>query len=333
MSKRVEQLERVIIRFAGDSGDGMQLTGDQFTSETATLGNDLATFPEYPGRDPRPRRLAPRRLGLPGPVRRPRHPHARGPSRRPRGDEPGRVEDEPRRPAKGGTLIVNPAAFDKRKLEKAGYAANPLEDGSLADYHLHEVALTSMTVEALKGIDGITSREAERWKNFFALGLDVVAVPPPARAARSRSSPEASPSGPSSWRRTRALKAGCAFGETAEMFAVPYEVEPAKLAPGTYRQITGNARSRGVARRREALGSRLFFGAYPITPAIVDPGGAGAHKASACVTFQAEDEIAAVGAALGASFGGCARGHRLGGPGIVLKAEAIGLAVSRSSRW
>ena len=150
----------------------MQLTGDRFTSETAVFGNDLATLPGLPGRDTRPRRIAPGRVRLPGPLRRPRHPHAGRPAERSRRDE-----SRPRSKvnigdlAKGGTLIVNTDAFNDRNLQKAGYESNPLEDGSLGDFHVHPVALSSMTVEALKGIEGVTSREAERSKNFFALGL------------------------------------------------------------------------------------------------------------------------------------------------------------------
>ena len=162
----------MIIRFAGDSGDGMQLTGDRFTSETALLGNDLATFPDFPAEIRAPAGSLPGVSGLPGPLRRPRHPHRRRPAERARRDEPGRAEDEHRATCRrAATLIVNTDAFNERNLQKAGYAANPLEDGSLDDYHVHEVPLTSMTVEALKGIEGITPREAERSKNLFALGL------------------------------------------------------------------------------------------------------------------------------------------------------------------
>ena len=180
-TKKVEQLDRVIIRFAGDSGDGMQLTGDRFTSETATLGNDLATFPDFPAEIRAPAGSLPGVSGF--------QVHFADHDILTAGDRPDvlvamnpaalktNIGDLP----KGGTIIVNTDAFNDRTLQKAGYAENPLADGSLADYHVHEVALTSMTVGALKGIEGITPREAERSKNFFALGPDVVALPPPDR--------------------------------------------------------------------------------------------------------------------------------------------------------
>jgi 2-oxoglutarate ferredoxin oxidoreductase subunit alpha len=230
---------------------------------------------------------------------------------------------------KGGTLIVNTDAFSERNLTKAGFAANPLEDGSLDDYHLHEVALSSMTVEALKGIDGVTPREAERSKNFFALGLMSWLYHRPTdgtlrfietKFARRPEIVEAN---------TKAFKAGYNYGETSEDFAVSYEVAPAKLQPGTYRQITGNtALSFGLLAASKLSGLPLFLGAYPITPASGILEELARFKHFGVTTFQAEDEIAACGAALGASFGGALGVTTSAGPGIVLKAESVGLAVT-----
>ncbi|HEU5277708.1 MAG TPA: 2-oxoacid:acceptor oxidoreductase family protein, partial [Gaiellaceae bacterium] len=240
MAKKVEQLDRVIIRFAGDSGDGMQLTGDRFTSETAALGNDLATFPDFPAEIRAPAGSLPGVSGF--------QVHFADHDILTAGDRPDvlvamnpaalktNIADLP----KGGTIIVNTDAFNDRTLQKAGYGANPIEDGSLADYHVHEVALTTMTVGALKGIEGITSREAERSKNFFALGLMSWLFHRPVEGtfafidAKFAKRPEIVEAN------TKAFRAGWNYGETSEDFAVSYEVAPAPLAPGTYRQITGN---------------------------------------------------------------------------------------------
>ena len=329
VEKKVEQLDHVIIRFAGDSGDGMQLTGDRFTSETAALGNDLATFPDFPAEIRAPAGSLP---GVSGfqvhfadhdiltPGDRPDVLVAMNPAalRANLGDLP-----------KGATIIVNTDAFNDRALQKAGYEASPLADGSLGDYHLHEVALSSMTVEALREIDGITSREAERSKNFFALGLMAWLYHRPTEGTlqfiqekfgRRPSIAEAN---------TRAFKAGWNYGETSEDFAVSYEIAPAQLEPGTYRQITGNAAlSLGLVAASKLSGLELFLGAYPITPASSILEDLAGRKEFGVVTFQAEDEIAAVGAAVGAAFGGALGVTVSSGPGIVLKAETIGLAVS-----
>jgi len=329
VSKRVEQLDGVIIRFAGDSGDGMQLTGDRFTSETATLGNDLATFPDFPAEIRAPAGSLPGVSGF--------QVHFADHDILTAGDRPDvlvamnpaalrtNIGDLP----KGGTLIVDADAFGDRTLQKAGYASNPIGDGSLGDYHVHEVALTSMTVGALKEVEGITSREAERSKNFFALGLMSWLYNRPTEGtigfierkfARRPEIVEAN---------TKAFRAGWNYGETSEDFAVSYEVAPAKLAPGTYRQITGNAAlSYGLIAASQLSGLQLFLGAYPITPASSILEELAARKEFGVVTFQAEDEIAAVGAAVGASFGGALGVTASAGPGVVLKAETIGLAIA-----
>jgi 2-oxoglutarate/2-oxoacid ferredoxin oxidoreductase subunit alpha len=327
-SKPVERLDRVIIRFAGDSGDGMQLTGDRFTSETALMGNDLATFPDFPAEIRAPAGSLPGVSGF--------QVHFADHDIFTPGDQPNvlvamnpaalktNLKDLP----KGGTLIVNTDAFNDRNLQKAGYTASPLTDGSLDGYHVHEVALTSMTVEALKGVEGITSREAERSKNFFALGLMLWLYQRPTESTLSFIEQKFGKQPAIADANTRAFRAGYNYGETSEDFAVSYEVAPAKLAPGRYRQITGNsALSYGLVAASKLAELPLFLGAYPITPASAILEELSRHKNFGVTTFQAEDEIAACGAALGASFGGALGVTTSAGPGIVLKAETIGLAV------
>jgi 2-oxoglutarate ferredoxin oxidoreductase subunit alpha len=230
---------------------------------------------------------------------------------------------------KGGTLIVNADAFNDRNLQKAGYESNPLEDGTLGDFHLHAVALSSMTIEALKGIDGVTSREAERSKNFFALGLmswlyhrptDGTLAFIESKFAKRPEIVEAN---------TKAFKAGWNYGETSEDFASSYEIAPARAAPGTYRQVSGNtALTYGLVAASKLSGLPLFLGAYPITPASDVLEQLAGLKHFGVRTFQAEDEIAASGAALGAAFGGALGVTTSAGPGIVLKSETVGLAVT-----
>ena len=328
MAKAVEQLDRVVIRFAGDSGDGMQLAGARFTSETAVLGNDLSTLPDFPAEIRAPAGSLPGVSGF--------QIHFADHDILTPGDAPNvlvamnpaalktNIKDLP----KGGTLIVNKDAFVERNLDKAGYAANPLEDGSLNDFQVHEVPLTSMTLEALKEVD-VTKREAERAKNMFALGLmswlysrpfDIVLDEIRAKFATKPNIAEAN---------VKAFQAGYAFGETTESFAVQYEVKPAKLKPGIYRNITGNeALALGLVAASVKSGLPLFLGAYPITPASGILEELAGYKHFGVRTFQAEDEIAAAGAALGASFGGALGVCTSAGPGVVLKAETIGLAMT-----
>ena len=328
-TKKVEHLEAVIIRFAGDSGDGMQLTGDRFTSETAMLGNDLATFPDFPAEIRAPAGSLPGVSGF--------QVHFADHDILTAGDRPdvlvamnpaalkANVRDVP----KGATIIVDTDAFNDRTLQKAGYPANPLEDGSLHDYHLHEVALTSMTVGALKGIEGVTPREAERSKNFFALGLMSWLYHRPTDGTIDFISKKFAKRPEIVEANTRAFRAGWNYGETSEDFAVSYEIAPAPLAPGTYRQITGNtAISYGLIAAAKLAKLPLFLGAYPITPASSILEELAGRKEFGVVTFQAEDEIAAVGAAVGASFGGALGVTASAGPGVVLKAETVGLAIA-----
>jgi 2-oxoglutarate ferredoxin oxidoreductase subunit alpha len=327
--KPVEQLDRVVIRFAGDSGDGMQLTGGQFTSETAVLGNDLSTLPDFPAEIRAPAGSLPGVSGY--------QVHFADHDILTPGDAPNvlvamnpaalktNLRDLPR----GETLIVDQDTFTDRNLAKAGYEASPLDDGTLDAYALHAVPLTTMTLEATKDVEGVTKREAERAKNMFALGLMSWLYHRPTEKTlgflerKFAKRPEIAEAN------KKAFNAGYAFGETTETFAVSYEVRPAKLRPGTYRNITGNtALAYGLIAASVKSGLPLFLGAYPITPASAILEELARHKNFGVRTFQAEDEIAAVGAALGASFGGSLGVSTSAGPGVVLKSETIGLAVA-----
>src|SRR6184192_677957 len=328
-AKQVEHLDQVVIRFAGDSGDGMQLTGDRFTSETAVFGNDLSTLPDFPAEIRAPAGSLPGVSGF--------QVHFADHDILTPGDAPSvlvamnpaalktNLRDLPR----GGTLIVDEDTFTERNLAKAGYEANPLEDGSLDAYDVHTVPLTTMTLEATKEVKGVTKREAERAKNMFALGLMSWLYHRPTEQTvaflerKFAKRPEIAEAN------KRAFQAGYAFGETTEDFAVSYEVKPAKLRPGTYRNITGNqALAYGLIAASVKSGLPLFLGAYPITPASSILEELARHKNFGVRTFQAEDEIAAVGAALGASFGGALGVSTSSGPGIVLKQETIGLGIT-----
>ncbi|WP_422771955.1 2-oxoacid:acceptor oxidoreductase subunit alpha [Plantactinospora sp. WMMC1484] len=328
MSKQVQQLDRVVIRFAGDSGDGMQLTGDRFTSETAQLGNDISTLPNFPAEIRAPAGTLPGVSSF--------QVHFADYDILTPGDAPNvlvamnpaalkaNLADLPR----GADIIVNTDEFTRRNLAKVGYQVSPLDDGSLDGYALHPVALTSMTVGALAEFD-VSKKDAERAKNMFALGLlswmysrpyaSTIAFLERKFAAR----PELVAAN------TAAFKAGWNFGETTEDFGVRYEVKPAKMSPGTYRNITGNAAlSLGLVAAGVRSGLPVFLGAYPITPASDILHELSKHKRFGVTTMQAEDEIAAIGAALGASYGGALGVTTTSGPGVALKGETISLAVA-----
>jgi 2-oxoglutarate ferredoxin oxidoreductase subunit alpha len=327
-AKDVQQLDRVIIRFAGDSGDGMQLTGDRFTTETASFGNDLSTLPDFPAEIRAPAGT------LPGVSAFQLHfadHDIMTPGDRPDvlvAMNPAALKANIGDLARGTDIIVNTDEFTKRNLAKVGYESNPLEDGSLEPYVVHAVGLTSMTVEALKGIP-ITKKEAERAKNMFALGLLSWLYNRPTEGtvrflktkfARNEAILQAN---------LTAFEAGWSFGETTEDFAVSYQVKPARLPGGTYRNISGNlALSYGLVAASQRSGLPLFLGSYPITPASDILHELSKHKRFGVRTFQAEDEIAAVGAALGAAYGGSLAVTSTSGPGLALKAETIGLGVS-----
>jgi 2-oxoglutarate/2-oxoacid ferredoxin oxidoreductase subunit alpha len=329
VAKRVEQLESVVIRFAGDSGDGMQLTGGRFTSETALSGNDLATFPDFPAEIRAPAGSLP---GVSGFQLHFADHDILTPGDRPDvlvAMNPAALKTNLRDLPKGGTLILDTDAFTDRNLKKAGYEASPLDDGSLADFQLHAVPLTSMTVAALKDIEGVTAREAERAKNMFALGLMSWLYGRSTESTLTFLQTKFAKRPEIAAANVKAFNTGYAFGETSESFSVQYEVKPAKLPPGRYRQITGNAAlSYGLIAAAKLAGLDLFLGAYPITPASSILEELARHKAFGVRTFQAEDEIAAVGAALGAAFGGALGVTTSAGPGIVLKAETVGLGVT-----
>ena len=328
MAKTVERVNQVIIRFAGDSGDGMQLTGARFTSETAVLGNDLSTFPDFPAEIRAPAGSLPGVSGF--------QIHFADHDILTPGDRPNvlvamnpaalktNVNDLP----KGGTLIVNSDAFSDKNLDKAGYASNPLEDGSLAEYQVHAIPLTSMTIEAVKE-SGVTSREADRAKNMFALGLMSWLYTRPTETTVDEIKSKFAKRPEIADANIKAFQAGYAFGETTESFAVQYEVAPAKMTPGVYRNVTGNQTlALGLVAASVKSKLPLFLGAYPITPASGILEELAGYKHFGVRTFQAEDEIAAAGAALGAAFGGSLAVTTSSGPGIVLKQEAIGLAVT-----
>jgi 2-oxoglutarate ferredoxin oxidoreductase subunit alpha len=327
-AKPVQQLDQVVIRFAGDSGDGMQLTGSRFTSETAVLGNDLSTLPDFPAEIRAPAGSLPGVSGF--------QIHFSDHDILTPGDapnvlvamNPAALKTNLRDLPKGGMLIVNTDAFTERNLDKAGFGSNPLEDGSLDEFHVHEVPLTSMTLEALKEVE-VTKREAERSKNMFALGLMSWLYHRPTEGTIAWLERKFASNPPIAAANVLAFKAGYAYGETSEDFAVTYEVKPAKLRPGTYRNVTGNqALAMGLIAASVKSGLPLFLGAYPITPASDILQDLARHKNFGVRTFQAEDEISAVGAALGASFGGALGVCTSSGPGVVLKMETIGLAVT-----
>ena len=329
MAKPVVELESVVIRFAGDSGDGMQLTGGRFTSETALSGNDLATFPDFPAEIRAPAGSLP---GVSGFQLHFADHDILTPGDRPDvlvAMNPAALKTNLRDLPKGATLILDTDAFTDRNLKKAGYESNPLEDGSLDDYQLHAVPLTSLTVGALKEIEGVTAREAERAKNMFALGLMSWLYGRETESTTTFISTKFAKRPEIAAANLKAFNTGYHFGETSEAFAVQYEVKPAKLPPGRYRQITGNtALSYGLIAASKLSGLDLFLGAYPITPASSILEELARHKAFGVRTFQAEDEIAAVGAALGASFGGGLGVTTSAGPGVVLKSETVGLGVT-----
>ncbi|MFF3739749.1 2-oxoacid:acceptor oxidoreductase subunit alpha [Streptomyces sp. NPDC002566] len=329
-AKDVRRLDRVIIRFAGDSGDGMQLTGDRFTSETASFGNDLSTLPNFPAEIRAPAGTLPGVSSF--------QLHFADHDILTPGDAPNvlvamnpaalraNIGDVPR----GAEIIVNTDEFTKRAMQKVGYAASPLEDGSLDGYQLHPVPLTTLTVEALKDFD-LTRKEAERSKNMFALGLLSWMYHRPTEGTERFLRSKFAKKPDIAAANIAAFRAGWNFGETTEDFAVSYEVAPAARAfpVGTYRNISGNlALAYGLIAASRQADLPLFLGSYPITPASDILHELSRHKNFGVRTFQAEDEIAGIGAALGAAFGGSLAVTTTSGPGVALKSETIGLAVS-----
>ncbi|MFM7596921.1 MAG: 2-oxoacid:acceptor oxidoreductase subunit alpha [Actinomycetota bacterium] len=327
-AKAVVPLGHVVIRFAGDSGDGMQLTGDRFTSETAGLGNDLSTLPDFPAEIRAPAGT------LPGVSAFQLHfadHDIMTPGDRPDvlvAMNPAALKANLKDLRAGSTLIVNTDEFTKRNIEKVDYAANPLDDGSLDSYDVHPIGLTSMTVEALAGFD-ITKKDAERAKNMFALGLLCWLYSRPTEGTIDFLKAKFAKKPGILAANIAAFEAGWSFGETTESFSVRYEVKPAPMRAGLYRNITGNpALAYGLIAASQQSGLPLFLGSYPITPASDILHELSKHKSFGVITFQAEDEIAGIGAALGAAYGGALAVTTTSGPGIALKSETIGLAVS-----
>ena len=328
MSKNVKQLDRVVIRIAGDSGDGMQLTGDRFTQETAVFGNDLSTLPNFPAEIRAPQgtlagvssfqlHFADHDILTPGD--RPDVLVAMNPAAL----KANLSEVRP-----GATIIVDSHDFTPRALARVGWTGNPLEDGTLDSYQVHAVDLTQLTLDAVADTD-LSRKDAGRSKNMFALGLLSWMYSRPVEGTlnflrqKFASKPDIADAN------ITAFRAGWNFGETTEAFAVHYEIKPASLPTGTYRNITGNlALSYGLIAAAKRSRLPLFLGAYPITPASDILHELSKHKRFGVRTFQAEDEIAGIGTALGAAFGGALAVTTSSGPGIALKGEAIGLAVS-----
>jgi 2-oxoglutarate ferredoxin oxidoreductase subunit alpha len=325
--KSVVELDRVVIRLAGDSGDGMQLTGNRFTSETASFGNDLSTLPNFPAEIRAPTGTLPGVSSF--------QLHFADHDIMTPGDAPdvlvamnpaalkANLADLPG----GGLLILDSDEFTPRNLAKVGYATNPVEDGSLDGWQVVSVPLTSMTLDALAD-SGLGKKEAERSKNMFTLGLLSWMYHRPTEGTvrflerQFRRKPEIAAAN------IAAFRAGFNYGETTEAFAVSYEIKPAPMAPGRYRNISGNqALAFGLVAAGQRSGLPVFLGAYPITPASDILHELSKYKPFGVRTFQAEDEIAGIGAALGAAFGGALGVTTTSGPGISLKSETIGLAV------
>lgn len=328
MTKPVVEKDHVVIRFAGDSGDGMQLTGDRFTNATAVLGNDLATLPDFPAEIRAPAgtvhgvsafqiQFASEDIQTPGD-----HPDVLVAM------NPAALKAELKLVRPGATIIVNEDAFTQRNLEKAGYRSNPLTDGSLEGYQVYPVPMTSITVRAVEEL-GLPRKEAERAKNMFALGLVSWMFGRPVEVTLNWLERKFGDKPQIYDANVAAFRAGYNFGETTELFAQRYEVKPASVEPGVYRNISGaGALAWGLLAGAERSRLRLFYASYPITPASELLHELARLKNFGVITLQAEDEIAAAGIALGASFAGHLGVAGTSGPGMDLKAEMLGLAVA-----
>jgi len=330
MTKAVEDRERVIIRFAGDSGDGMQLAGSRFTDATAATGNDLATLPNFPAEIRAPAgtlagvsafqiHFASRDILTPGDA-----PNVLVAM------NPAALKANLPELERGATIIVNEDAFTKRNLEKAGYDGNPLEDGSLSAHRVHRIPMTTLTVRAVEGIEGVTTRDAGRAKNLFALGVLSWLYGRPTEITKQWIARKFSRKPGIAQANLNAFNAGWSFGETTELLDVQYRVKPAKdVPPGVYRNVNGTtALTLGLIAASVRSGLPLVLASYPITPASEILHELSRHARFGVSTIQAEDEIAAAGMALGAAFGGRLGVTATSGPGMDLKAETIGLAVA-----
>ncbi|HVF21628.1 MAG TPA: 2-oxoacid:acceptor oxidoreductase subunit alpha [Pyrinomonadaceae bacterium] len=326
--KHLEELETVTIRFAGDSGDGMQLTGTQFTNTSAVVGNDISTLPDFPAEIRAPAGSLP---GVSGFQLNFSSQDIKTPGDQPNvlvAMNPAALKVNLPDLEEGGTLIINTDSFTSENLKYANYATNPLEDNSLAGYRVHKLPITTLNMNALKGNVELSRKEIDRSKNFFALGVLYWLYDRPmentlnwirAKFAKNLELAKAN---------EIALKTGYNFADTTEVFTTHFTVKKAQIAPGKYRKITGNeATALGFIAASQISGRPLFYGSYPITPASDILHELSRHKSFGVKTFQAEDEIAAVCAAVGASFAGQIGLTGTSGPGVALKQEAIGLAV------
>ena len=322
-----KHLDRVVIRFVGDSGDGMQLTGTEFAKAAAEAGNDISTFPDFPAEIRAP---AGSLFGVSG-----FQLHFAANEIHTPGDapdvlvamNPAGLKTNLKDLVEHGTLIINSGAFIEANLKKAGYQTNPLEDGSLDKYKVHSVDISALTMSALEGTD-LSTKEKGRAKNFFALGLVFWMYGRETEGEIRRIYQQFAKKPGFGEANVKVFKAGYHYGETAEVFQTVYKVPPAQFKPGMYRNITGNeAIALGLVVGAELAGKKLFYSGYPITPASSVLHSLAKYKNFGTLTFQAEDEIAAMGAAIGAAFGGSIAVTASSGPGIALKGEAIGLAV------
>lgn len=326
--RHFEELSSVVVRFSGDSGDGMQLTGTQFTNASAIAGNDISTFPDFPAEIRAPAgtlagvsgfqvNLSSHEVFTPG------------------DDTDVLVAMNPAALAANiddlkddCILIINSDAFTKPNLKKAGFAENPLENGSLEKFRVYSIGLTNLNRAALEGIEGLTQKDVDRTKNFFALGLVCWMYDRPEQPTLDWINAKFGKKPVLIEANTRAFKAGVHYGETTETFQLRYRIAPARLPAGIYRKMTGNeALALGMVTAARLAGKPLFYGSYPITPASDILHTLAALKHFDVRTFQAEDEIAAMGATVGAAFGGAFALTASSGPGIALKSEALNLAL------
>jgi 2-oxoglutarate ferredoxin oxidoreductase subunit alpha len=323
----VTELDRVTIRFAGDSGDGMQVTGSQFSRTAAVFGNDISTLPDYPAEIRAPAGSLPGVSGF-------QISFSSSDIHTP-GDapdvlvamNPAAVRTNLRDLAPGGAIIVNSDAFTPTNLAKAGYATNPLTDGSLKSYTVFEIPVSTLNARALEGLD-MTSKQVDLTKNFFALGVMFWLYERSMEPTYAWLEEKYEKKPVFIEANKRALRAGYAFGETTEMFHTHFRVAPAKLPPGQYRNITGNeATALGFLAAQQLAKRPVFYSSYPITPASEILHQLSTYKNFGLKTFQAEDEIAAIGAAIGASYGGALGMTGTSGPGMALKSEMLGLAI------
>lgn len=326
---QIKELDSIVIRFAGDSGDGMQLTGTQFTNTSAVFGNDISTMPDFPAEIRAP---AGTLAGVSGFQVNFSNQDILTPGDSPQvlvAMNPAALKASLKELDVGGTIIVNTDAFGRTNLHKAGYEENPLENDSLNTYQVIEVPLTSMNREALKDIESLSTKDKDRSQNFFALGIVFWMFDRPMETTLEWIQKKFAKRPDLIEANTRAMQAGYFFGDTTRTFQQRYRVRPAQLKPGTYRKVTGNeAMAMGLVTAAHKMGKPLFYGTYPITPASDILHALAPLRNFDVRTFQAEDEIAAMGSIIGAAFGGAFAVTGTSGPGVALKSEGMGLAIA-----